>query len=162
MKLLENTPKLSDFSVDDFDAIVVAGGQAPMFTFKEEKTLHKLFVEFYTSGKIAASLCHGTSLLIYAKTDNGRYIIKGKTITGFTNEEEDYVDKSMGIKVMPFRIEDEVKSLGARFIKRDPFTPFAVQDGNLITGQQQNSGKFVADLIIDYFNKKKYLKIKLL
>jgi putative intracellular protease/amidase len=148
MDKLNNTPAVSAFSVNDFDAIVVAGGQAPMFTFKNEKPLQKLFLKFYESGKISAAFCHGTSLLLHITLSNGTPFLKGKTITGFTNEEEDYVDKAMSAKVMPFRIEDEAKKLGANFVKKEPFTPYAVKDGNLITGQQQNSGKATAEIII--------------
>jgi putative intracellular protease/amidase len=148
MALLANTPKISDLKCGDYDAIVVAGGQAPMFTFKNETGLQKIFVEFYESKKITAALCHGTSLLLYARLSNGKLLVTGKTVTGFTNEEEDYVDKAMGIKVMPFRIEDEIKKAGGKFIKNAPLAPYAVRDGNLITGQQQNSGRFVAELVI--------------
>jgi putative intracellular protease/amidase len=102
---------------------------------------------FYQAGKPSAALCHGTCLLLETKLDNGDYLIAGKTITGFTNGEEDYADQAVGQKVMPFRIEDEAKKLGANFVTRDPFAAFAVEDGNLITGQQQNSGAETARLV---------------
>ncbi len=148
VKILENTPRITNFSAEDFDAIVVVGGQSPMFTFEEETGLQKKFKEFYDSGKLSAALCHGTSLLLYLKNNKGVPLIKGKKMTGFTNEEEDFVDKTVGQKVMPFRIEDEAKKLGANFVKAEAFKPYAVRDRNLITGQQQNSGKVTAELVI--------------
>jgi putative intracellular protease/amidase len=74
-------------------------------------------------------------------------------MTGFTDEEEDFADKTVGKKVMPFRIEDEAKKLGAEFQKANAFEPFAIKDGNLITGQQQHSGAEVAKLVIDSLGK---------
>lgn len=147
--LLENTKKVSDLAEEDFDAIVVVGGQGPMFTFKTETGLQDTFLRFYNKGKISAALCHGTSLLLYLKNkNNNKPIIQGKKMTGFTNEEEDFADRVIGKKVMPFRIEDEARKLGADFKKGNAFEAFAIRDGNLITGQQQNSGAEVAKLVI--------------
>jgi len=153
MNLLENTKKMSDFSSGDFDAIVVVGGQGPMFTFKQETELQNKFLEFYNKGKVSAALGHGTSLLLYLKNKDGNPLIRGKNMTGFTDEEEDFSDKYFGKKAMPFRIEDEAKKLGAEFKKTNAFEPFAIKDGNLITGQQQHSVAEVAKLVIDSLGK---------
>ncbi len=148
--ILENTKKVSDLAEEDFDAIVVVGGQGPMFTFKPEISLQDTFLKFYNKGKISAALCHGTSLLLYLKNNNNnKPIIQGKKMTGFTNEEEDFADRVIGKKVMPFRIEDEARKLGANFKKANAFEAFAIRDGNLITGQQQHSGAEVAKLVIE-------------
>jgi putative intracellular protease/amidase len=96
---------------------------------------------------------HGTSLLLYLKDKDGKPLIEGKNITGFTDEEEDFADAAVGKKVNPFRIEDEAKKLGAEFQKATAFKPFAIKDGNLITGQQQHSGAEVAKLVIDSLSK---------
>lgn len=149
MALLENTPAIANFNPNDFDAIVVCGGQSPMFTFRPDKELANLFVKFYESGKPSAALCHGTCLLLETKLSSGDYIIKGKTITGFANSEEDYADRAIGQQVMPFRIEDEAQKLGANFLTEAAFSPYAVRDGNLITGQQQNSGHATAKLVLE-------------
>jgi len=143
-------------SKGDFDAIVVVGGQSPMFTFKQETDLQNKFLEFYNKGKVSAALCHGTSLLLYLKDKDGNSLIQGKNMTGFTDEEEeDFSDKYAGKKAMPFRIEDEAKKLGAEFKKTSAFEPFAIKDDNLITSQQQqqHSGAEVAKLVIDSLGK---------
>jgi putative intracellular protease/amidase len=138
----------------DFDAIVVVGGQGPMFTFKQETDLQNKFLGFYNKGKDSAALCHGTSLLLYLKDKDGSSLIQGKNMTGYTDEEEeDFSDKYVDKKAMPFRIEDEAKKLGAEFKKTTAFEPFAIKDGNLITGQQQHSGAEVAKLVIDSLGK---------
>lgn len=148
MALLDNTKNLNDVSAADFDAIVVAGGQSPMFTFPGETRLHNLLAEFYEAEKVTAALCHGTCALLYVKLADGQPLIKGKTMTGFANSEEDFADSVVGQKLMPFRIEDEAKKLGANFITGGMFKEFAVRDGRLITGQQQYSGAATARLVI--------------
>lgn len=148
MALLDNTKNLNDISAADFDAIVVAGGQSPMFTFPGETRLHNLLAEFYEAEKVTAALCHGTCALLYVKLADGQPLIKGKTMTGFANSEEDFADSVVGQKLMPFRIEDEAKKLGANFITGGMFKEFAVRDGRLITGQQQYSGAATARLVI--------------
>jgi putative intracellular protease/amidase len=149
MQLLENTPTIANLEMKEFDAIVVCGGQSPMFTFRQNQALIQLFANFYETGKPTAALCHGTCVLLEAKLSNGTYLIHDKTITGFANSEEDYADRVVGQKVMPFRIEDEAKKLGANFVTQEAFAPHAVRDGNLITGQQQNSGAETAKLVLN-------------
>ncbi len=144
MALLDNTKSLSDANVEDYDAIVVAGGQSPMFTFPTETRLHQLMAEFYEAEKVTAALCHGTCALLFVKLSDGKPLVAGKTMTGFANVEEDFADQYVGQKLMPFRIEDEAKKLGANFITGGLFKAFATRDGRLITGQQQYSGKATA------------------
>lgn len=147
--LLESTARLGDLDLDAYDALYVAGGQGPMFTFREDRTLSAAILEFYNSGKVTALVCHGVCALLDLRLPDGRWLIGGKQITGFANSEEDYADKVMGTKVMPFRIEDEARARGALFSAAPAFRPFAVRDGNLITGQQQNSGRRAAALVIE-------------
>lgn len=123
--------------------------QAPMFTFPEETRLHKLLKDFYDAEKPTAALCHGVCALLYVKNSDGTPLIAGKTMTGFANSEEDFADNYVGRAVMPFRIEDEARKLGANFITGGMFKPFAVRDGRLITGQQQFSGAATAKLVIE-------------
>lgn len=148
-KLLENTPSIRDIQVQEYDAIIVAGGQAPMFTFEQAEELHSLFAEFYLSGKVTAALCHGTAILRYTRLTDGKLLAKGKQVTGFTNEEEDDADAAAGVQVMPWRIEDELQKLGVDFRKGAKWQPFVVVDGNLITGQQNMSGEAVAMKVLE-------------
>jgi putative intracellular protease/amidase len=147
--LLQNTPSVRDLRFEDFDGIVVIGGQSPMFTFERALGLQAIFTQFYAAGKVSAALCHGTSLLLYLKKQNGEPFVAGRRMTGFANSEEDFADQTIDRKVMPFRIEDEARRLRARFTVAPAFQPYAVRDGNLITGQQQHSGAEVARLVID-------------
>jgi putative intracellular protease/amidase len=147
--MLENTRKLTDVNPDDYQGIFLVGGQGPMYTFRGNKDLEKLFVSFYESGKPAAAVCHSTALLLEAKTSNGELLVKGKTWTGFADAEEEYADQAVGMKIQPYRIESEARKLaGTTFKVAPPFSSYAIQDGNLITGQQQNSGAAAAELVV--------------
>ncbi len=150
--LLTDTPALGDLDLDAFDAVVVCGGQAPMFTFEAATDVHAAVRQFYDAGKPTAALCHGTSALLYVRDADGTPFLQGKTITGFANTEEDQADVMVGQPVMPFRIEDEARKLGAEFVTAPAWTPFATRDGHLITGQQQHSGAETARLVIDTLN----------
>jgi len=155
--LVERTRPVAEIDVARFDAIVVAGGQAPMFTFATATALHAKFVAFYEAGKIACALCHGVAILRYARLASGAYLAAGKTVTGFANVEEDFADNAvweMGAlprdrHLMPWRIEDELKQLGANYVQAGRWRGFAIRDGNLITGQQNFSGAETANLVID-------------
>jgi putative intracellular protease/amidase len=146
--IVEHTPKLADLNLDEHDAIVVVGGQGPMFTFRENEDLKRALRTFYEGKRVTAALCHGTAALIDATLSDGSYLIAGKTMTGFANVEEEYADALVGRPVMPWRIEDAAKERGANYIQGGRFKPFAVRDGRLLTGQQQFSGAATARLVI--------------
>ena len=155
--LTRDTPSVAELDVDRFDAIVVAGGQAPMFTFENAHGLHAKFVEFAEAGKVACALCHGVAVLRYARGRDGQPLVSGKTVTGFANVEEDFADDAvwnLGLlprdrHVMPWRIEDELRALGANYVRAGRWRGFAVRDGNLVTGQQNFSGAETARLVIE-------------
>jgi putative intracellular protease/amidase len=147
--LLEDTPRLSELDLDEFDAIMVAGGQSPMFTFRDSEPLKTAIRHFYESEKPTAIYCHGTAALVDLQLSDGSYLVDGKTVTGFANVEEEFSDKFVGQKVMPWRVEDVLTERGANYISGGLFKAFAVRDGRLITGQQQYSGRKVAEMVIE-------------
>ena len=157
MALVEDTKPVGTLDVDAYDVLVVAGGQGPMFTFAQATDLQQKFLEFFATGKVTAALCHGTAILAFATLPNGEPLVKGKTVTGFPNVEEDLADQMTweagalpaGEHIMPWRIEDSLKELGANFIQAGAFRPFAIRDGNLVTGQQNFSGGEVAQKILE-------------
>jgi putative intracellular protease/amidase len=147
--MLEETNKLSELDLDEFDAIVVCGGQSPMFTFRDNEYLKQAISHFYESEKPTAALCHGTAALMDVKLSDGSYLIEGKTMTGFADVEEEAADAVAGQQVMPWHIENAAKERRANYIQGGLWRAFAVQDGPLITGQQQYSGREVAKLVIE-------------
>lgn len=148
--MLEQTRSLAEVSPDDYDAVFVAGGQAPMVTMVEDAELHRFVASFYAAGKVVAVVCHGTCILLRTRTADGKLLVDGKTWTGFANSEEDFADSFVGKPIQPFRIEDEARQLaGTNFVVGPRFAVFAVRDGRLITGQQQYSGGAAAKLVIE-------------
>jgi putative intracellular protease/amidase len=148
MELLEDTPRLADLDLDEFDAVMVAGGQSPMFTFRENEDLKRAIRYFYETEKPTAVYCHGTAALVDLKLSDGSYLVEGKTVTGFANAEEEFSDAFVGQQVMPWRVEDVLRERGAHYVQGGLFKAFAVRDGRLITGQQQYSGRKVAHMVI--------------
>jgi putative intracellular protease/amidase len=149
MALLENTPKLAGLDLDEYDAIMIAGGLAPMFTYRDREDVHDAIRHFYQAEKPTAIYCHGTAALVDLKLSDGTYLVQGRTVTGFSNLEEDYSDSFVGQTVMPFRVQDALSERGANYVQGGLFKAFTVRDGRLITGQQQYSGRKVAQMLIE-------------
>lgn len=147
--LLNDTPKLADLHLDSFDALMVAGGLSPMWTYRDNQDLKRAILHFYQAEKPIGIYCHGTAVLADLKQSDGSYLVTGKTVTGFANVEEDYSDTFVGKKVMPWRIEDVLRERGANYVQGGLFKAFVVRDGRLITGQQQYSGRKVAQAVIE-------------
>lgn len=148
MGLLEDTPALADLDIDAFDALVVCGGQGPMFQFREHPALREAITRTFEAGRPTAALCHGVAALIDVRLSDGSYLVAGRTVTGFANVEEDFGDAAVGTRIMPFRVEDELRARGANYVQAGLFKAFAIRDQNLITGQQQYSGTRVAELVV--------------
>jgi putative intracellular protease/amidase len=146
--LLNATMPLNEIDYRDFAAIVAVGGQAPMFTFRDNAPLQRLIRDFYQAGKSTAALCHGVAAFVDVTLSNGKYLVAGKKLTGFSNAEDEYVDNAMKTRLFPWRIEDALKQRGAEYSQAGMWADYAVADKNLVTGQQQNSGRSVARLVL--------------
>jgi putative intracellular protease/amidase len=148
--LLDNTRPIADVKPADYDGVFLAGGQSPMFTFRENENLHRLVAAFYEAGKVVGVVCHATCVLLRTKLSDGSLLVKGKTWTGFANSEEAFADSFVGKRIQPFWIEDEAKKLKeTNYVVNSRFREFAIRDGRLVTGQQQFSGAAAARLMIE-------------
>lgn len=159
MSLVKNTRKLSQVNPADYKAIFFCGGQGPMYTFYKNPEIEKFFVDFYLTGKPTAAICHGTCILLNAKLPDGKFLAEGKRWTGFASSEEQYADNYVGKAIQPFRIQDEARKMpNNKYECAAPFAAYAVRDGNLITGQQQNSGTAAAEKVLQALeeDKKRY------
>jgi len=141
---LKNTLKLSTVNQKDYDAVFYPGGHGPLWDLVEDKNSIALIEAFYTNKKPVAFVCHAPAVLKNVKV-KGEYLVKGKKVTGFTNEEEEAVGLT---KVVPFLLEDAIASNGAVFSKGPNWQPYAVADGLLITGQNPASSKLVAGKLL--------------
>ncbi|EEE45281.1 type 1 glutamine amidotransferase domain-containing protein [Roseibium alexandrii] len=152
--LLKGTKPTNEIDPVAYDAILVAGGGSPMVTMIGDDDLHAFVARAYEAGKIVALLCHGTCILLKTRLSNGDLLAKGKTWTGFADSEETYVEAAVGQPFQPFWIEKEANKLeDTNFIVSGMWKPFAVRDGNLITGQQQDSGFATAELVVQALGK---------
>ncbi|ULQ56813.1 type 1 glutamine amidotransferase domain-containing protein [Flavihumibacter rivuli] len=149
-QLLEQTRPISEININDYDGVFLTGGQSPMYTFINNTALHQLVARFHEAKKAVGIVCHATCVLLKATGSDGKLLVEGKTWTGFADSEEQFADNFVGMKIQPFWIETEAKKIpNTNFITGGLFKPFAVRDGNLITGQQQYSGAATARLMIE-------------
>lgn len=154
-KLLADTPSIDSINIDDYDAVCVAGGGAPLINFKEDEKLHQFIADFYEAGKVVCLICHGTSLLLWTKLSDGTLLADGKTWTGFADSEEDIINKMFGKVVNSYTIEMEArKNANTNFECAGPLEPFAIRDGRLITAQQQHSSYLASQLVIEALSEK--------
>ena len=148
---LDRTVGLDSVKQEDYDTVFYPGGHGPMWDLAEDENSIKLIESFLAAGKTFALVCHSPGALRHVKTPDGKPLVEGKTVTGFTNGEEEEVGLT---KVVPFLVEDELMSLGATFSKVKNWGVYTVADGQLITGQNPASSGPTAKLLIDTLNKK--------
>ena len=133
---LATTLRLDSVSQADFDTVFYPGGHGPMWDLAEDKKSIDLIQSFLAAGKPIALVCHAPGVLRHAKTRDGKPLVEGKKVTGFSNTEEEAVGLT---KVVPFLVEDELKAKGGLYSKVDDWAPYIVSDGLLITGQNPAS-----------------------
>ena len=133
---LAATVRLDSVRQEDFDTVFYPGGHGPMWDLAEDPSSIKLLESFVAAGKPFSVVCHSTGALRHVKTPDGKVFVEGRTVTGFTNGEEEEVGLT---KVVPFLVEDEMMKLGATFSKVKNWTVHIVTDGLLITGQNPAS-----------------------
>lgn len=143
---LANTLKLSEVSGDNFDAVFYPGGHGPLWDLAEDTTSIALIEKMLETKKPVAAVCHAPCVLRHPKTLDGKSVVKGKAITGFSNTEEAAVGLT---DVVPFLVEDMLKQNGANYSKQEDWQPHVVTDGLLITGQNPASSEPVAKALLE-------------
>jgi putative intracellular protease/amidase len=144
-KELAHTAKLSEMKAEDFDAIFYPGGHGPLWDLYSDQDSIALIEAFIASGKPVATVCHAPAVLLKAKAPNHTPLLKGKKVTGFSNDEEAAVGLT---KVVPYLLQDELVAIGANYQKVDNWKPFAIVDGLIITGQNPASSELVAKALL--------------
>ncbi len=150
-EVLARTLKLSQMDSGGFSTVFYPGGHGPMWDLAEDPDSIALIESFYNSGKPVAAVCHAPGVLRHV-TYQGAPIVKGKRVTGFTNDEEEAVQLT---KIVPFLVEDELKRLGGLYEKAANWEPFVIADGRLITGQNPASSAGAAKALMDLFAMRK-------
>ena len=146
-----NTVRLADVKAEDFDTVFYPGGHGPMWDLAEDPVSIALLESFYDSGKPIALVCHSPGVLRHVRY-KGEPLVKGKHVTGFTDGEEEEVKLT---HVVPFLVEDELLRLGAIFEKKANWQPFAITDGQLITGQNPPSSTVTAQALLNFMAMEK-------
>jgi len=141
---MQKAVKLSTVDVNGYDAIFIPGGLAPMVDMPENPLLKKVIKETYERNAVVGAVCHGPVSLLNVKLSDGNYIVNGKNIASFTNEEEDNYAK----EDVPFELETALTKQGAIFHAAAPWSANSIADGNLVTGQNPASAKGVAEKMI--------------
>lgn len=142
---LAATVRLDSVNQADFDAVFYPGGHGPLWDLAEDKHSIALIESFLAAGKPAALVCHAPGVLRHVKKPDGRPLVEGKQVTGFTNTEEAAVELT---DVVPFLVEDELKAKGGNFSSGDDWAPYVLGDGLLITGQNPASSAPAAELLL--------------
>ena len=149
MAKLRHSKPVTEVNPEDYDVIFMAGGWGAAYDLAQSDELAELVTRANASGKILGSVCHGALGLVSARGIDGELLVKGRRVTGVTNNQIN----TFGIAVTPRHPEEELRKAGAIFECQhawlDPFATHTTIDGNLVTGQNQNSGYETAHRILE-------------
>ncbi|WP_018605375.1 type 1 glutamine amidotransferase domain-containing protein [Uliginosibacterium gangwonense] len=143
---LASTIKLANVKAEGYDAVFYPGGHGPLWDLAEDKNSIALIETVHASGKPLGAVCHAPGIFRHTRGKDGAPLVKGKRVTGFTNTEEDGVQLT---DVVPFLVEDMLKANGGLYSKGQDWLPYAVVEGNLITGQNPASSELVAQRMLE-------------
>ncbi|MBC7846354.1 MAG: type 1 glutamine amidotransferase domain-containing protein [Flavobacterium sp.] len=148
-KALATTVKITAVNQKSFKAVFYPGGHGPMWDLATDKNSIKLIQDFYHNNKPIAFVCHAPAALVNVKDKDGKYLIDGKKVTGFSNTEEEAVQLT---KVVPFLLEDQLIANGAKYSKGADWSSYVVEDGLLLSGQNPQSSEEVATKLLSKIN----------
>jgi putative intracellular protease/amidase len=149
---LNNTMKPSEIDPADYVVIHFVGGHGTMWDFPQNEALAGIASRIYQNHGVVSAVCHGPAGLVNIKLPDGSYLINGREVAGFSNAEE----KAAGLtEVVSFLLEDKLKERGAKYSEGEMFTEHVVRDGRLVTGQNPQSAKKMAEIVLELLKSKK-------
>jgi putative intracellular protease/amidase len=143
---LAGTLKLSSVSPDEYDAVFYPGGHGPLWDLSEDRHSTALIEAIYAAGKPVAAVCHGPAALRHAKAPDGSPLVRGKSVTGFSNTEEAAVGLTDEV---PFLVEEMLRQNGGNYSRAADWQPYTVSDHNLVTGQNPASSEPTARAFLE-------------
>jgi putative intracellular protease/amidase/predicted SnoaL-like aldol condensation-catalyzing enzyme len=153
--LLLKTSKLADVvdqaAAGRFDVVIFVGGSGASFDFPRNASVQAVASSVWQRGGVVAALCHGSSALSEVKLADGSALVRGRTVTGFSNAEQDRV--KVPRTALPSTVEDALVRAGGLYRAAEPFTPHVERDGNLVTAQQPQSAAALARAIVGALNE---------
>jgi putative intracellular protease/amidase len=147
---LASTLKLDAIKPADYDAVFYPGGHGPLWDLAEDKDSIALIEALYGAGKPVAAVCHAPAVLRHPRGTDGKPLVAGKKVTGFSNSEEEAVGLT---KIVPFLVEDMLNTNGGLYSKADDWHSHVETDGLLITGQNPGSSEATAQALLDALGK---------
>ncbi|MGE8682347.1 MAG: type 1 glutamine amidotransferase domain-containing protein [Achromobacter marplatensis] len=145
-RVLASTRRLADVQAADYDAVFYPGGHGPLWDLAEDTKSVGLIETMLAAGKPVSAVCHAPGVLRHAKTADGKPLVQGRQVTGFSNAEEAAVQLT---DVVPFLVEDELTRLGGLYSSGPDWQPHVVSDGLLVTGQNPASSVGVAQALLE-------------
>ncbi|HJN24670.1 MAG TPA: type 1 glutamine amidotransferase domain-containing protein [Rhodospirillales bacterium] len=152
MASLSKTVSIVDLQASDFDAVFLPGGHGTMYDFPNNEALASIIGKIFDVGGTVAAVCHGPAGLVSARRSNGRPVVEGLRINSFTDAEEETIGLT---DIVPFLLERRLRELGGKFEGTDNFKEYAVQDGQLVTGQNPASAGLVAAKMLKAISEQK-------
>ncbi|WP_417657166.1 type 1 glutamine amidotransferase domain-containing protein [Pseudidiomarina aestuarii] len=145
---LSDSIALADIEPTDYQAVYFVGGKGTMFDFPDNGDIQRIVRTMYENDRVVSAVCHGPAALLNVRLDDGSYLLAGKDISGFTNEEELFIIPNAS-EVFPFLLEDMLEERGGNFISGARYLENVAHDGKLITGQNPWSVWRVAELVVE-------------
>lgn len=146
MNKLGNTLSVDEVNPEDYDVIYYTGGHGVIWDFPNDSKMQEVAKKIYENGGIVSAVCHGLAGLLNIKLSNGKNLIDGVKLTGFSNSEEVAVGLD---KLVPYLTETELVNRGANYVKGADWAEFAVSDNRVVTGQNPASGAAVAKEVLN-------------
>lgn len=146
---LSRSQRLRDVDASKYSAIFFAGGHGAMWDFPTSSDVSRVTREIYEEGGVIGAVCHGPAALVNVTLSNGAYLVAGKNVSAFTDDEERAVSLD---QVVPFLLASALAQRGAHHHPSPDWTPQVVVDGRLVTGQNPQSaagvGAAMRDLLL--------------
>jgi putative intracellular protease/amidase len=143
---LDDTTRLADVDPTAYDVVFFAGGHGTMWDFPNEPAVQRVAAQVYERGGVVAAVCHGPAALVNVQLGDGSYLVDGKRVGSFTNHEEQIVGLA---ETVPFLLADALVERGAEHVPGAPWTSKVVVDGRLVTGQNPQSARGVAEHVVE-------------
>jgi putative intracellular protease/amidase len=145
---LNDSLPLSDVDPTAYEAVVFTGGNGAIFDFPDHPEVQRIARSVWEEGGVVAALCHGVAALLNVKLSDGGTLLKGRTVTGFSTQEEHQFEEGVGARWVPFYLQEELIRRGAYFECSAPFTPHVTVSGRVVTGQNNVSGAALGQALV--------------
>jgi len=149
MAALGATHRLSDVRIGDYDAVFYPGGHGPLWDLAEDSASIAVIEQAVAAGVPVGAVCHAPAVLRHVRGPDGKPLVQGRAVTGFSNSEEAAVALT---DVVPFLVEDMLTGLGAHYSRGTDWSAHVVRDGLLVTGQNPASSAPAAQAMLDLLN----------